>query len=87
MATILPVLHVFDSISFIPLRGSDSAYVVYLVRGKSFKLLGWLAVSAGWGHLGGVKVKVKFSLYRPIVAQSVGRGIALLFHDRGTRRG
>ena len=23
----------------------------------------------------------------PVVAQSVGRGIALLFHDRGTRRG
>jgi len=25
--------------------------------------------------------------YRPGVAQRVGRGIALLFHDRGTRRG
>ena len=33
------------------------------------------------------KVKVKFSRYRPGVAQRVGRGIALLFHDRGTRRG
>jgi len=33
------------------------------------------------------KVKIKFSLYRPGVAQRVGRGIALLFHDRGTRRG
>ena len=31
--------------------------------------------------------KVKRSRYRPSVAQSVGRGIALLFHDRGTRRG
>jgi hypothetical protein len=31
--------------------------------------------------------KVKWSLYRPGVAQRVGRGIALLFHDRGTRRG
>ena len=31
--------------------------------------------------------KVKWSRYRPDVAQSVGRGIALLFHDRGTRRG
>ena len=29
--------------------------------------------------------KVKFSCYRPIVAQRVGTGIALLFHDRGTR--
>ena len=31
--------------------------------------------------------KVKFSRYRPGVAQRVGRRIALLFHDRGTRRG
>ena len=34
-----------------------------------------------------VKVKVKFSRYRPGVAQRVGRGIALLFHDRGTGKG
>ena len=33
------------------------------------------------------KVKVKVSRYRPGMAQRVGRGIALLFHDRGTRRG
>ena len=33
------------------------------------------------------KVKVKWSRYKPAVAQRVGRGIALLFHDRGTRRG
>jgi len=33
------------------------------------------------------KVKVKFSRYRPGVAQRVGRVIALLFHDRGNRRG
>ena len=31
--------------------------------------------------------KVKWSCYRPGVAQRVGRGIALLFHDRGTRMG
>jgi len=31
--------------------------------------------------------KVKCSHYRPGVAQRVGRGIALLFHDHGTRRG
>jgi hypothetical protein len=31
--------------------------------------------------------KVKFSRYRPGVAQRVGRGIALLFHDRDPRRG
>ena len=34
-----------------------------------------------------VKVKVKWSRYSPGVTQRVGRGIALLFHDRGTRRG
>jgi len=32
------------------------------------------------------RVKVKISRYRPGVARRVGRGIALLFHDRGTRR-
>jgi len=31
--------------------------------------------------------KVTCSRYRPGVAQRMGRGIALLFHDRGTRRG
>jgi len=30
--------------------------------------------------------KVKCSRYRPGVAQRMGRGVALLFHDRGTRR-
>ena len=34
-----------------------------------------------------IKLKVKWSRYRPGVAQRVGRGIALLFHDSGTRRG
>ena len=34
-----------------------------------------------------VKIKVKWSRYRSDVAQRVGRGIALLFNDRGTRRG
>jgi len=34
-----------------------------------------------------VKVKVNCSCYRLGVAQRVGIGIALLFHDRGTRRG
>jgi hypothetical protein len=33
------------------------------------------------------KVKVKYSHYRPEQAQSVGRGIALLFRDLGARRG
>ena len=34
-----------------------------------------------------IQIKVKWSRYRLGVAQRVGRGIALLFHDRGTRRG
>ena len=34
-----------------------------------------------------IYIKVKWSRYRPGVAQRVGRGIALLFHDHGTRRG
>jgi len=32
-----------------------------------------------------IYIKVKWSRYRPGVAQRVGRGIALLFHDRGNR--
>jgi len=36
---------------------------------------------------GGEGGRVKFSRYRPGVAQRVGRGIALLFHDHGTRGG
>ena len=31
--------------------------------------------------------KTKWSHYRPGVAQRMGRGLALLFHDRDTRRG
>ena len=34
-----------------------------------------------------ILVKVKWSRYRPGVDQKVGRGIALPFHYRGTRRG
>jgi len=34
-----------------------------------------------------LKREIKCSRYRPGVAQRVGRGIALLFHHRGTRRG
>jgi len=36
---------------------------------------------------GDLKKMVKCYRYRPGVAQRVGTGIALLFHDRGTRRG
>jgi len=34
-----------------------------------------------------IYIKVKWCRYRPGVAQRVGRGIALPFHDRGTRWG
>jgi len=57
----------------------------------------WLQLcTSGWLHngmtspqieIGIYKVKVKWSRYRSSVAQRVGRCIALLFHDRGTRRG
>ena len=40
-----------------------------------------------WQAIITIIIKVKWSRYRPGVAQRVGRGIALLFHDRGTRRG
>ena len=32
-------------------------------------------------------LQIKWFRYRPVVGQRVGTGIALLFHDRGTRRG
>ena len=38
-------------------------------------------------HVFVLSKKVKGSRYRPSVAQRVGRGTALFFHDRGTRRG
>jgi len=40
-----------------------------------------------WPPTPSSKSKVKRSRYKPAVAQRVCRGIALLFHDRGTRRG
>ena len=45
----------------------------------------WSVARPGLGKLDTVE-KVKSSRYRPGVAQRVGRGTALLFHDRGTRR-
>jgi len=46
-----------------------------------------LAIFERWRRNTGVRKKVKWSSYMPGVAQRVGRGIALLFHDRSTRRG
>jgi len=52
-----------------------------LRRGYVTRVWSWTHPYIQW------KVNVKWSRYRPGVAQRVGRGIALLFHDRGTRRG
>jgi len=38
-----------------------------------------------FAHTAYVSILQKFGV--PVVAQRMGRGIALLFHDRGTRRG
>jgi len=50
-------------------------------------LLQFICLIWGLVLLDNVKVKLKRSRYSPGVAQRVGRGIALLFHNRGTRRG
>jgi len=62
------------SLSFSGNRGR----LLWMCSGQNMKLT---------THLRLVKVKVKWSRYRPDVTQRVGTGIALLFHDRGTRRG
>ena len=49
---------------------------------------GWYLHPSSEAHITVPTVKkVKCSRYRPGVIQKMGRGIALLFHDRGTRRG
>jgi len=48
--------------------------------------MGWLGVWENRGYGSVIYIKVKLSCYKPGVAQRVGRGIALLFHDCGTRR-
>ena len=50
-----------------------------------FKMAGTLIIYH-WPMSPIMMKKVKSSRYRPVVSQRVGRGIALLFHDRGTRR-
>ena len=44
-------------------------------------------VTQEWGKLHNERLHRLPARYRPGVAQRVGRDIALLFHDRGTRRG
>ena len=47
----------------------------------------FFVINFSWNFFDYIYIKVKWSSYRPGVAQRVDRGIALLFHDRGTRRG
>ena len=49
------------------------------LKKTNFEALNWPVLN--------IHVKVKFSRYGPGVTQRVGRGIVLLFHYRGTRRG
>ena len=55
----------------------------YENRSKTHRYVVWRSINTSQV----TKVKVKWSRYRPGVAQSMGRGLALLFHDRDTRRG
>ena len=48
---------------------------------------GWVPPSAGCSNSWTVSKMIKWSRYRPGVTQRVGRGVDVLFHDRGTRRG
>ena len=57
---------------------------------KPFSRINWKSVKILHNHnlhIYRTYKKVKFSRYRPGVTQRVGRGIALLLHDSGTRRG
>ena len=47
----------------------------------------WGTVCVDWLQVKKKKKRVTWSRYRPSVAQRVGRGMVLLFHDRGSRRG
>ena len=60
---------------------------VYLSHSYNFRKFTWAVQIFSSILIYVVNVKVKWSSYRPGVAQRLGRGIALLFHDRGTRSG
>ena len=67
------------------LHNVSNSYVVHSDNQKSYidwSPWRWLTLAETC-----IRVKVKWSRYRPGVARRVGRGIALLFHDRGSRRG
>ena len=60
--------------------------LMYLRTCMALEQLG-VACSKFLDTVKGKKKKVQWSRYRPGVAHRVGRGIALLFHNRGTRSG
>jgi len=71
----------------------QTVITLYSLQRMMFVMLADRALCKAWPSINVtfilpvVKVKVKWSCYRPGVAQRVGRVVALLFHDRGTRRG
>ena len=78
--------------------GSDTHHILILLIIISSSGFGQPQESGSYRHLCQLSILnpfnlkfnnsllVKWSRYRPGVAQRVGRGVALLFHDRGTRR-
>ena len=69
--------------------GTSSIRVAFSYRDFSWKQSKHNLTGHGMSHTSPVftTAEVKWSCYRPGVAQRVGRGIALLFHDHGSRRG
>ena len=79
--------------------GTDNRIILWTWDNVSSDLLGYLNRNLvmlqtrtlrtvhNWSVDSRSGVKVKWSHYRPGVAQRVGRGIALLLHDRDTRMG
>ena len=72
--------------STICIKALEPKYLVHLVLG-TLSLEVKMAIVWIQSLISSVLKKVKWSSYRPCVAQRVGRGIALLFHDCSTRRG
>jgi len=65
----------------------QEASLYHATRTVATRLTAWEKTARISCYRHRVKVKVMFSRYRPGVAQRVSRGIVLLFHYRGTRRG
>jgi len=72
---------------FVKIEGTRHCYITIQDKNNSYRniLKKWTMYLCLLNYDKGKKVK--WSRYRSGVAQTVGRGIALLFHDRGTRRG